>query len=219
MGLQESMNDLYNGMQSILGGPVIGLFTVALFCPRVQSRTAVVAVVVSSAVNLYLVGAHYRWFPTDAWSALLHAYWVSMWVNLAFFATVLVAEAGAAAWRLAHGSASAFRYRPAGGGRPSLGDLDGDGLGAVMAGDIPPLIGPCHHHQLVPVPFLVKSPLSGSSHHHCPILLSAPPTSAALFTIKCPLPCSSWLLHAFLVLSPVILHAVGFESNHAALPR
>lgn len=100
---------MYNGMQSILGGPVIGLFTCALFFPAVDSRTALAGVASSLAVNFYLVGAHYRWVPSDPWSMLLHAYWVSFWVNVVFFATAALVELARALWRRVspHG---AYRY-------------------------------------------------------------------------------------------------------------
>jgi len=106
---KESMNDMYNGMQSILGGPVIGLFTCALFIPRVDSRTALLGVAGSLAVNFYLVGAHYRWLPADPWAMLLHTYWVSFWVNIAFFVTAALVELARALWRH-YGSRRAYRY-------------------------------------------------------------------------------------------------------------
>jgi hypothetical protein len=104
------MNDMYNGFQSILGGPVIGLFTCALFLPTVNSHTALAALAVSLALNFYLVAAHYRWVPADPWSSLLHAYWISFWVNVAFFATTAAVELTKAVWRCLGRRKAAERY-------------------------------------------------------------------------------------------------------------
>eukprot|EP00192_Tetraselmis_astigmatica_P003760 CAMPEP_0117658296 /NCGR_PEP_ID=MMETSP0804-20121206/5789_1 /TAXON_ID=1074897 /ORGANISM="Tetraselmis astigmatica, Strain CCMP880" /LENGTH=541 /DNA_ID=CAMNT_0005464809 /DNA_START=324 /DNA_END=1950 /DNA_ORIENTATION=- len=128
-GLQkESMNER---LQSVLGGPVIGLFSCALFMPRVGAETALAGVAVATMANFYFVGARYRWFPADPWSALLHSYWVSFWVNVTFMAAVLVAEAALALHRW-WASELAFRYTKA----KDSDAAEDTGVGIARHGDV-----------------------------------------------------------------------------------
>ncbi len=80
---KESMNDLSWIVASVFGGCLVGLFLVGFFTRRVDSFSAMTALVASILLNVYLGLCLAGWLP-EAISFPVHSYLVGIVVNLAF---------------------------------------------------------------------------------------------------------------------------------------
>lgn len=80
---KESMNDLSWIIASVFGGCLVGLFMVGFFTKRVDSFSAMVALVLSIVINVYLGLGVAKCLP-ESLTIPIHSYWVGLFVNLAF---------------------------------------------------------------------------------------------------------------------------------------
>lgn len=80
---KESMNDVSLIVTSIFGGCLMGLFMLGFFTTRVDGRSAVAALAVAVAFNVYLGLSAANVLPS-AWMLHVHNYWIGPGVNLAF---------------------------------------------------------------------------------------------------------------------------------------
>jgi len=80
---KESVNDLSWIVASVFGGCLVGLFLLGFFTTRVGYRAALIALVISICVNVYLGLGLAGWLP-DAWTLNVQSYWVGVIVNLLF---------------------------------------------------------------------------------------------------------------------------------------
>ncbi len=80
---KETMNDLNWIVASVFGGCLVGLFMMGFFTRRVDNFSAMVALVVGIALNIYLGLCDAGWLPEQI-SVPVHAYWIGILVNLAF---------------------------------------------------------------------------------------------------------------------------------------
>ncbi|MGB3589156.1 MAG: sodium:solute symporter [Tunicatimonas sp.] len=82
---KESINDLSWIVASVFGGCLVGLFLLGFFTTRVGYQAALVALIISVVVNVYLGVSLAGWLP-EPWAVEVQSYWVGVIVNLLFIA-------------------------------------------------------------------------------------------------------------------------------------
>jgi len=80
---KESVNDLSWIVASVFGGCLVGLFLLGFFTTRVGYRAALIALLLSIVVNIYLGLGLAGWLP-ETWTPNVQSYWVGIIVNLLF---------------------------------------------------------------------------------------------------------------------------------------
>ncbi|MCA9076644.1 MAG: sodium:solute symporter [Planctomycetaceae bacterium] len=85
---KESMNDLTWIVESVFNGCLMAVFMIGFFTVRVRNRAAILALLVSVSVNVYLAFNWLGWVPTG-WEVTLNNYWVGPLVNI-LFATLAI---------------------------------------------------------------------------------------------------------------------------------
>ena len=85
---KESMNDLNWILASVFGGCLVGLFMIGFFTRRVDSFSALTALVVATLLNVYLGASLAGWVP-QAFSVEIHSYLVGIVVNVVFVVVAL----------------------------------------------------------------------------------------------------------------------------------
>ncbi|MEM9672680.1 MAG: sodium:solute symporter [Bacteroidota bacterium] len=80
---KESVNDLSWIVASVFGGCLVGLFLLGFFTTRVGYRAALIALLISITVNVYL-GLGLAGCLPEAWTLNVQSYWVGVIVNLLF---------------------------------------------------------------------------------------------------------------------------------------
>ena len=80
---KESINDLSWIVASVFGGCLVGLFLLGFFTTRVGYHAALVALIISVVVNIYLGLGLAGWLP-EPWTVNVQSYWVGVIVNLLF---------------------------------------------------------------------------------------------------------------------------------------
>lgn len=80
---KESVNDLSWIVASVFGGCLVGLFMLGFFTTRVGYRAALIALIISIGVNIYLGFGLAGWLPNSL-TLNVQSYWVGVIVNLLF---------------------------------------------------------------------------------------------------------------------------------------
>ena len=80
---KESVNDLSWTIASVLAGCLVGLFMLGFFSRRVDETSALIALIASIGLNVYL-GLGVIGVLPPSWMPDLHAYWIGIVVNLFF---------------------------------------------------------------------------------------------------------------------------------------
>lgn len=77
---KESMNDISLIVTSVFGGCLMGLFIMGFFTERIDGVSALIALLIAVAFNIYLGMGLLKLLP-DAWILPIHSYWVGAMVN------------------------------------------------------------------------------------------------------------------------------------------